>query len=165
MRLMRWFGVSELIVGILLLVSFFSKQINPNISLANLGLLSLLFGSLIVGVDGLSRRVKLSETSGGLRILITYGQVLLSFGLLMGLLGLLLENQIMCSCPARESCYCAGLLYNIVFYGGLLIALAGAGLTCGGSILAMKRTNVTYPPLWRYYLGMCLRCHRGNDDA
>jgi hypothetical protein len=150
MRLIRWVGVAIVIIGILLLLDFFSKQINSNILLADVGLLTFLLGCLLVGVDGFSRKVKFSEKKSG-QVLMICGWLMLSSGLLVGLLGFLLENQVMCSCPASGPCYCGVLLYRIMLYAGSLVAVIGAGLVTAGTIqaretLAYRRILITLYP-------------------
>lgn len=139
MRLMRWFGVGVLIIGILLLLDFASKNINPNVSAANSGLLALLFGCLLIGADAFSKRVNLSQTATNLSVMIVAGWTILSSGLLVALLGFLLENQVMCNCPASGPCNCGVLLYSVMFYTGLSGSLIGAGLIVAGTIQSRKK--------------------------
>ena len=143
MRLMRWLGFAILVVGILLLIDFFSKNINPNVSLANFGLLAILLGCLLLGADVFGRRTDLSRTRSRMQLPITLGWLMLSSGLLVSLFGFLLENQVMCSCPANGPCYCGVLLYTVMFYSGLFVAVVGAGLIIGGSVLARRKKSAS----------------------
>ena len=112
MRLMRWFGVGIIIIGILLILDFSSNNINPNVNLGNYGLIALLLGCLVIGADAFSRRVNLSQSAANLSVVIAAGWTTLSSGLLVALLGFLLENQVMCSCPASGPCAC-GVCFTV----------------------------------------------------
>ncbi len=150
MRLMRWFGVGVLLLGVLLIADFFSTNVNPNVAAANFGLLALVLGGLILGADAFRRRASVvfqTPTMGRPPMLVTFGWSILSLGLLIGLNGFLLENQVMCSCPATGSCECGVLLYGVMFMGGLVAAVAGAVIVAAGTIVWKRKQRLTIPPL------------------
>ena len=89
-------GTIVLIIGVVFLIGFFSTRINLPVVLANLGLLAILFGVIIIGSSLTKRRTAV----------IACGWSLLAVGALVGLTGFLLSNQIMCSCPAFGLCNC-----------------------------------------------------------
>ena len=134
--ILRLLGVIVLLIGIVLLGSFISVTINPPVSSANLGLLSLLFGIILIAAASTARRAKaqsLRQTAG-----MSLGWSLLALGAIVSLSGFLLSNQVICSCPASGPCSCGVLLYILMFYGGLFVALAGGALIIINGLISRK---------------------------
>jgi hypothetical protein len=100
-----------------------STTINPDVTSGDLGLLAVLLGVLVVAFDLFAKKVQLQ---GVTMILAVAGWSLLSAGLLVGLVGFLLMNQVACSCPESGPCVCGVPLYDLMFSGGILTAVAGA---------------------------------------
>ncbi len=109
-------GLVLIALGLISLVLFFATPINPNTTLADLGLLSILGGALFVYLGFLRKRTTPGEQT---KALVMTGWKILSVGLLVALGAFLLLNQTMCA----EACSLTG--YLVYFYGGLLAAAAG----------------------------------------
>jgi hypothetical protein len=121
-------------LGILL-----TTRVNPNIAIIDIGLLIVLLGVLVVAYDLFAKRSQFRRTD---RLLALAGWAFLSIGLLVGFGGFLLANQVACSCPAYPSpCGCGVPLYNLMFWGGTLTALAGVAVIISSSRLARRATR------------------------
>jgi len=106
-------------LGVIPLVLFMATPVNPNVTLADLGLLSILGGALSIYLGLLYNRRTPAEHVNS--IIIT-GWKIMTVGLLVALSAFLLLNQTMC----MEACNLIG--YYIPFYGGLLAAVAGLAI-------------------------------------
>ena len=116
-------GLLLIALGLILLGLFFATSINPDTTLADLGLLSILGGALLICLGFLQR----GTTPGqGTNALVGTGWKVLSIGLLVALGAFLLLNQAMCA----EACSLAG--YYEFFYGGLMAAVAGLAMIIAG---------------------------------
>ena len=105
---------------------------NPSVTLADLGLLSVLVGALII-VFGLDRkRTSHSGDGGGL---VATGWVILSAGLFVALGAFLLLNQVMCAEACDLSAYWAPI------YGGLLMATVGLAVLFVGRLSGSRWTR------------------------
>jgi uncharacterized membrane protein YidH (DUF202 family) len=116
-------GLFLIVLGAVSLVLFFATPVNPNVTLADLGLLSILGGVLFIYLGFLRRRTAPEEQAGSL---VVTGWKVLSVGLLVALGAFLLLNQTMCA----EACDLTG--YYAYFYGGLLAAAAGLAMIIVG---------------------------------
>lgn len=109
-------------IGAALVLNFFTRQVNPDVQGADLGILAILLGLLTVGYDSLRKRVDSHGAASG--SLVSVGWPILTAGILVELASFLLENQVSCSCPAFGPCSC-GTVYGLMFYAGMFTALAG----------------------------------------
>ena len=123
MSITRIAGILISIIGVVFLLIFLRTTVNSDVTIGNLGLLAVLLGVLVVASDLFAKKVQLQ---GLTMILAVAGWSLFSAGLLVGLAGFLLANQAPCSCPAYGPCPCGVPLYNLMFSGGILAAVAGA---------------------------------------
>ncbi len=129
-------GILISVIGIVFLITFLSKPVNPDVTIGNLGLLTVLLGVLVVASDLFAKRVQLRGTT---TMLAVAGWSLFSAGLLVGFAGFLLANQVMCSCPAYGPCTCGVPLYNLMLSAGTLTAVAGAAVITSSSLLVHRR--------------------------
>jgi hypothetical protein len=122
-------GILISITGVVFLLIFLRTTVNPDVTIGNLGLLALLLGVLVVAFDLFTKKIQLQGVN---TIVAVTGWSLFSAGLLVGLAGFLLANQVACSCPeyplANYPCICGVPLYNLMFSGGILTAVAGAAV-------------------------------------
>jgi hypothetical protein len=116
-------GLFLIALGAVSLVLFFATPVNPNVTLGDLGLLSILGGALFIYLGFLRRRTAPEEQAGSL---VVTGWKVFSVGLLVALGAFLLLNQTMCA----EACSLIG--YYAYFYGGLLAAAAGLAMIIVG---------------------------------
>lgn len=133
-------GILILIMGIGLLLVFLGTTINPSVTAGNLGLLAILLGMLVVAFDSFTKKTRLQGVTTKLTVA---GWALLSVGLLVGLAGFLLANQVWCSCPECPEyspcpCACGGPLYSFMIVGGTAIAIIGV------AILVRQRSSLWY---------------------
>jgi hypothetical protein len=112
-------GLVLIAIGAIPLVLFIATPVNPNVTLADLGLLSILMAVLLILLSFL-RKHTTSRTDAN--TLIEVGWIFLSAGLIVALAAFLRLNQVMCS----EACNLSG--YWVPFYAGLLVAVAGLAL-------------------------------------
>jgi hypothetical protein len=112
-----------LALGIISMVLFFATAVNPNVTLGDLGLLSVLGGALLIYLAFLRRRTTTGERTNAL---VVTGWKVLSVGLLVALGAFLLLIQTACA----EECDLTG--YYAYFYGGLLAAAAGLAMIIVG---------------------------------
>jgi hypothetical protein len=116
-------GLVLIALGAISLVLFSATPVNPNVTLGDLGLLSILGGALFIYLGFLRRRTAPGEHTNAL---VVTGWKVLSVGLLVALGAFLLLNQTMCA----EACSPIG--YYAYFYGGLLAAAAGLAMIIVG---------------------------------
>jgi hypothetical protein len=130
MSRVRWAGVCLLLLGGSLLLMFISIRVNPSVTAADFGLLSLLLGVIVILFSSMGPR---SKTRGTL-LAASLGWLSLGTGSLAALGGFLLENQVSCSCPATGPCQCGVLDYGLMVYVGIALALIGmTGILLGRS--------------------------------
>jgi hypothetical protein len=128
-----WLGVSILAAGALLVLSFLATRDNPNNTLADLGVLGLLLGGLVVASDVLGiTRAHPDSSRPSFKL---SGWLLFSAGLIVASAAFLLQNQVSCSCSAFGPCDCGEAFYGLVLDGGALVA----GL--GGVIIVAVRKS------------------------
>ncbi len=129
-------GILILIMGIGFLLVFLSTTINPSVTAGNLGLLAILLGILVVGFDAFAKKAQLQGVPMTLTLA---GWLPFSIGLLVGLAGFLLANQVACSCPASPyPCQCGVLLYSLMVSVGITVAIIGV------VILGRQRSSSWY---------------------
>jgi hypothetical protein len=133
-------GILISIMGILLLLVFLSTPINPSVTAGNLGLLAILLGVLVVGFDAFAKKAQLQGVPMKLTVI---GWGLFSIGLLVGLAGFLLVNQVACSCPDCPvgrpcPCICGDSLYPFMIVVGITVAIIGV------VILVRQRSSSWY---------------------
>jgi hypothetical protein len=133
MNAVRGTGLLISAIGLVLVLNFFTRQVNPDVQGADLGMLAVLLGLLIVGYDSLRERAGGHGATSA--PLVSAGWPILSAGLLIALASFLLENQVMCSCPAFGPCAC-GTAYDLMFHVGAFIAVAGMILVTIGYLHA-----------------------------
>jgi len=110
-----------------LLLPYLTTPVNPDIILADVALLVLLLGALVIASNTYVRRVRRRASGSRIAILSYSG---FSAGLLVAFAGFLLANQVACSCPPTPlevPCPCDVPLYDLMFYAGLVIASLGTG--------------------------------------
>lgn len=118
-------GLVLIALGAISLVLFIDTPVNPSVTLADLGLLSILGGALFIYLGFLRRRTTPGEHAN---TLVVTGWKILSVGLLVALGAFLLLNQTAC----MEACNLIG--YYMPFYGGLLAAVAGLAMIIVGRL-------------------------------
>ena len=133
-------GILILIIGIGLLLVFLSTTINPSVTAADLGLLAILLGVLVVAFDSFTKKTRLQGVTTKLTVA---GWGLLLVGFLVGLEGFLLANQLWCSCPECPEygpcpCACGGPLYSFMIAGGIAVAIIGV------TILVRQHSSLWY---------------------
>ena len=133
MNVARVTGLFISAIGVVLVLNFFTRQVNPDVQGADLGMLAILLGLLTVDYDSLRKRVGGHGATSA--PLVSAGWPILSAGLLVALASFLLENQVMCSCPAFGPCAC-GTVYDLMFYVGVFVAAAGTILVTIGYLHA-----------------------------
>lgn len=140
----RWAGLSLLAAGAVLLADFFSRRDNPSVTAADLGLLALLLGALMLVYGSFSGR----EDAGVKRwsILARLGWLSLAAGLLGVLAGFLLQGQVMCSCPAEVPgnlvpCHCGVWAYGLMLNLGVVFAVAGGAGIAAAALLPRHRVG------------------------
>lgn len=116
-------GLVLIALGAISLVLFLATPVNPNVTLGDLGLLSILGGALFIYLGFLRRRTTPGEHTNAL---VATGWKVLSVGLLVALGAFLLLNQTMCA----EACSLIG--YYAYVYGGLLAAASGLAMIIVG---------------------------------
>lgn len=129
-------GLLVLVLGVVMsILPFLVTNVNPDVSLAFLGIITATFGGLIFGADSFRRRIRLQGLTMTLAL---SGWMALASGVLIGLAGFLLASQVSCGCPASGPCGCTVLLYDTMIVGGLAASLAGAGLLLASSFASKK---------------------------
>ncbi len=109
-------GLVLVAIGAILLIMFAVTSVNPNVTLADAGLVSALGGGLFVCLGFLQRRRARAEHRN---LIIVAGWGITSVGLLVALGAFLLLSQTSCS----EACDLTG--YYAPIYGGSLAVAAG----------------------------------------
>jgi len=132
LRPLRIVGLLALVGGFLLLLPFFTTTVNPNVSLADGALLVLALGGLMMVADVF---IRMTKAEGRRMVVVSAGWCIFSAGLLTTFAGSLLGAQVMCSCPAEGPCSCGVPLYSIMFFGGLVVSVAGVAITLVGTKL------------------------------
>jgi hypothetical protein len=138
---LRLTGLLFLAVGLLVfLLPFLATSVNPNVAIGFAGIIITIVGILILGTNAFRKGMKVQESGLVLAVL---GWLALASGALVSLTGFFLQNQVTCACPAEGPCACSVPFYNMMFYGGLIVAIVGIVSIVGGAISSRGNSAIS----------------------
>jgi hypothetical protein len=128
-------------LGALLVLSFLATRNNPNVTLGDLGVFTLLLGVLVMTSDVLGTG-RVAHPDSARPSFTLSGWLVFSAGLLIVLAAFVLENQVSCSCPAFGPCDCGEALYGLGLDGGALVAAFGVVVIVVGRMYQANRQEL-----------------------
>lgn len=136
MRPLRKLGLAISAAALILLFVDLLPRVNPNLTVADLSLLALLVGPLIISGDAVRMKIKATEMG---MTLVTAGWIALSAGAVVAVAGFLLLLQVSCTSTLNGPYWCDIQPLPEMILGGTLLGIIGVVITAVGALFGRTR--------------------------